>query len=226
MAEVRPSPVSHPADKPDGVRGRVATLALVIAGVFGLLLLVALLGSGPRNPGSAAVGGATGSPLPTPAASVDPAAFLYREASPAPGLALVDPAERPFTLTSLRGDLVLVFFGYTHCPDVCPATVGTVGVAMRAFGLGVRAVFVTVDPERDTTASLAEYSRYLPDGFTALTGSADQIRVTAAAWGVKYARVETGVASGYSMSPHGGRLPRGRHRSPARPLPVRTRRPP
>ncbi len=71
---------------------------------------------------------------------------------------------------------------------------------MDAFGPGVGAVFVSVDPERDTTAWLREYVRFLPAGFTALTGTPEAIRSTADAWGVRYARVETGVAGAYSMS--------------------------
>jgi hypothetical protein len=93
-----------------------------------------------------------------------------------------------------------VFFGYTHCPDICPATTGTVGLAMDAFGPGVKAVFVSVDPERYTTEWLREYVRFLPVGFTALTGAPDRIRATADAWGVRYARVETGDPEAYSMA--------------------------
>ena len=71
---------------------------------------------------------------------------------------------------------------------------------MDAFGPGTRAIYVTVDPERDTTTWLKEYVRYLPAGFVALTGSAREIRTTADAWDVRYARIETGVVGAYSMS--------------------------
>ncbi len=64
----------------------------------------------------------------------------------------------------------------------------------------MHAVFVTVDPERDTTTWLKEYVRYLPAGFVALTGTADQIRATADAWGARYARVEGATPDTYSMS--------------------------
>jgi alkyl hydroperoxide reductase subunit AhpC len=93
-----------------------------------------------------------------------------------------------------------VFFGYTHCTDVCPATVGTVGLAMEAFGSPVRAVFVTVDPERDTPAWLREYVRYLAPGFAGVTGAPDRIAAVARDWGVRYAREETGTPGEYSMS--------------------------
>ena len=100
----------------------------------------------------------------------------------------------------MRGGIVLVFFGYTHCPDVCPATIGVVEQVMATYGPGVRTLFVTVDPERDTTTWLKEFDSYRSPRFTSLTGSDDQIRATADAWNVKYARVETGVPGAYSMS--------------------------
>ncbi|MGZ6327772.1 MAG: SCO family protein [Candidatus Limnocylindrales bacterium] len=195
------------AEQPAGNVVRTVRIVFLLACLSALLVLGALLRGG-SSAGGAGAGSAAGptssSPLVTPSAmpsgALDPAAFLYPTARVAPPLALIDPEERSFALTALRGDLVLVFFGYTHCPDVCPATVGTVGEAMRAYGQGVRAVFVTVDPERDTPAWLTEYSRYLPAGFTALTGTADQVRAAADAWGVRYARVETGTPGAYSMS--------------------------
>lgn len=133
-------------------------------------------------------------------AAPTPATFLVANPRPAPALALTGTTGEPATLAALRGTPVLVFFGYTHCPDVCPATVGNIVEVMNGGGPVVRAVFVTIDPERDTPAFLAEYVRYLPSGFSALTGSATEIRAAADAWGVKYARVETGTPGVYSMS--------------------------
>ena len=94
---------------------------------------------------------------------------------------------------------MFVFFGYTHCADVCPATIGTVGLALDAAGGAARAIFVSVDPERDTTTWLREYVRFMPKGFTPVTGAPGAIRATADAWDVRYAREETGTAD-YSMS--------------------------
>jgi protein SCO1/2 len=95
---------------------------------------------------------------------------------------------------------VLVFFGYTHCPDVCPATIGTVGTAIDAAGVDARAILASVDPERDTVEWLAEFVRFMPAGFTAGTQTPDRLAATAAAWGVRYARVDTDEPGGYSMS--------------------------
>jgi protein SCO1 len=115
-------------------------------------------------------------------------------------VALTNQAGAPMRLSDLRGRAIVLFFGYTHCPDVCPATFGRVGEALRAVGERARAVFVTIDPERDTTAWLAEYVRYMPAGFTALTGAPDQIREVADGWAVRYARVDSGDPAAYSMS--------------------------
>jgi hypothetical protein len=71
---------------------------------------------------------------------------------------------------------------------------------MSAYGAGVHSIFVTVDPERDTVAALKEYTRYLAKGFAALTGTAREIRATADAWGVAYAREDSDVNGGYEMA--------------------------
>ena len=70
----------------------------------------------------------------------------------------------------------------------------------RSYGTSLRSVFVSVDPERDTVAWLQGYVKYLPAGFTALTGTAADVKAVADLWGVRYARVETGTPGEYSMS--------------------------
>ena len=156
----------------------------------------------PAAPG----GGASlvsGEPAANGAASpsvANPTAFLYPAVEQAPPISLIDPDGRPQTLASMRGGIVLVFFGYTHCPDVCPATIGIVEQLMAAYGPGIRTLFVTIDPERDTTSWLKDFDSYRSAQFLALTGTAAQIRATADAWSVKYARVDTGVPGAYAMS--------------------------
>jgi len=136
----------------------------------------------------------------TPAATADAGAFLVDEPVPAPPLNLEDHREAPFQLASLRGEGVLVFFGYTHCPDVCPATMGILGQVLDRVGPALRVVFVTVDPERDTPAFLTDYLRYMPAGFVGLTGAPGDIRVAADSWGVRYARVDGDSPDAYSMT--------------------------
>lgn len=184
----------RPTPRAGGGPDRTAALAsaailLVVGGLLaGLVLVVA---GGRRDEVAVAP-----TPSPTPA----PGTFLLAEPRPAPPLALRDPDGATVDLAALRGSEVLVFFGYTHCPDVCPTTIGAVGSAIAAAEVPVRALFVSVDPERDTPAWLEEFSRFMPDGFTALTGTSAEVRATADAWGVRYARVETGSADGYAMS--------------------------
>jgi protein SCO1 len=137
-----------------------------------------------------------------PAATPIAPASSYLLAAPvaAPPIDLTDSSGAPFSLASLRGSAVLISFGYTHCPDVCPATVGIIGEALDALAGRARAVFVTVDPERDTTATLTDYVRYLEKGYQAVTGTATQIRTTADAWGIKYAREASTTLGAYGMS--------------------------
>ncbi len=190
--------VSQPGDDSGSALDRAFWLVVGLAAVLVVVMLAGLaLGGRPSNaPGVA--GGSPSSPSGSP--PIDVGSYLDPVAREAAPIELTDPTDRPFSLASLRGAPTFVFFGYTHCPDVCPATIGTIGLAMEAYGSGPRAVFVSVDPERDTTTWLREYVRYLPAGFTALTGTAARIRSTADAWHVQYAKVETGVAGAYAMS--------------------------
>jgi protein SCO1/2 len=171
-------------------------LVLVTVTVAGLLLLP----SGPS--GGASAGSAPGAASPSASASpvVDVASFLDPVPTAAPTIRLTDPNDQPLDLASYRGTPVFVFFGYTHCADICPATIGTVGLALEAFGGDARAIFVSVDPERDTTAWLREYVRFMPAAFTPVTGTPAEIRATADAWGVRYAREATGPDGDYEMS--------------------------
>ncbi|MEX1297022.1 MAG: SCO family protein [Candidatus Limnocylindrales bacterium] len=128
------------------------------------------------------------------------ASAAFGDPVPAPALdGLLNPDRSAFDVTSLQGRPTLVFFGYTHCPDVCPATIG------ELFGVfeeepDAQAVFVSVDPERDTPEFLEEWTTYLPENLHAVTGTPGAIRRAADGWGVKYARVETTSTAGYTMS--------------------------
>jgi protein SCO1/2 len=130
----------------------------------------------------------------------EPAPVALGEPVPAPPLELTDQDGQPFSLASLAGRPVLVFFGYTHCPDVCPTTVGNVNQVLAAVGPGPRVVFVSIDPERDDVAAMANYMRYLPDAYYGLSGTPDEISRNAAAWGVKYARIDQQSDGGYAMA--------------------------
>ena len=77
---------------------------------------------------------------------------------------LVDQDNRPVTADAYKGEPFLVFFGYTHCPDVCPTTLADMSQMLAAVGKDkpIRALFITVDPERDTPAVLKDYPRKPP----------------------------------------------------------------
>lgn len=97
-------------------------------------------------------------------------------------LALTDHNGKPRTLDDFRGKVVTVFFGYTQCPDVCPTTLTTMSEVMRSLGPDadrVQVLFVTVDPERDTQALLANYVPAFDPRFLGLRGSLDETAAVA-----------------------------------------------
>ena len=176
---------------------RLRFVALVAVGV--LLLAVAAL--------VAACGGAgaPGPASPTTVPAVTPPPLGARETAydpprPAPALRLTDQDGRPFDLASLRGTPVLVYFGYTHCPDVCPTTLADIRDALRLVGVPTRVVFVTIDPARDDAAAMKQYVDYYQSGFIGLTGSEAEIAAAADAWGASYRKLESSSASGYAMA--------------------------
>ncbi len=177
-----PTPDMQPLDKRAVIAGGIAMV------VFGLVA-VALLALVGGNSGSTAASAAPGA-----------SAFAFAEAKPAPPLELTDQDGQPFRLADLAGRPVLLFFGYTHCPDVCPTTVGNVNQVLAEVGPGPRVVFVSVDPERDDVAAMANYMRYLPDAYYGLSGTPDEISRNTAGWGVKYARIDQESDGGYAMA--------------------------
>ena len=120
---------------------------------------------------------------------------LLSDPFPAPALALYDVDGRLVRLQDFRGDVVALFFGYTHCPDVCPVTLNRLGrvqeaLEPRAGEPRLRLVFVTVDPERDTPERLRAFTSALPGEVTALTGDREEVRAQAFAFGVGVAERE------------------------------------
>lgn len=97
-----------------------------------------------------------------------------------PDLTLVDTAGRPYDLrTATAGRLALVYLGYTHCPDVCPTTIADLAAALSQTSAAVRrqvtVVFVTTDPDRDTSAVLRDWLAQFDPTFVGLRGSWDQV---------------------------------------------------
>ena len=124
----------------------------------------------------------------------------YNPPRPAPDIFLTDGHGEPFDLASLRGSPVFVYFGYTHCPDVCPTTLADVREGVRLSGTSAKVVFVTIDPARDDAAAMKQYTDYYQSGYIGLTGTAGQIARVAAAWGVTYTKLPSDSANGYAMA--------------------------
>jgi protein SCO1/2 len=124
----------------------------------------------------------------------------YNPTRPASPLRLTDQDGRPFDLASMRGRPVFVYFGYTHCPDVCPTSLAQLRSGIRTSGVDATVVFVTVDPARDDPAAMKQYVDYYEAGFVGLTGTEAQIEETDGAWGVSYRKLASDSASGYAMA--------------------------
>jgi protein SCO1 len=127
--------------------------------------------------------------------------FVLQSPTPAPSMTgLFDHTGAPVDLEAYRGDVVLVYFGYTHCPDVCPTTLATAAKAIEQLGRRgerVHLLMVTVDPERDTAAYLADYVTFFDARFLGVWGDPDDIAATATLYSVYYQKGEGTVETGY-----------------------------
>ena len=136
--------------------------------------------------------------------------FIFTGRSPAPiampsavggPFNLVDQNGRPITDQDLKGRPFLVFFGFTHCPDVCPTTLFEVSEILRAAGPGAkdaRALFITVDPERDTPAVLKDYLASFDPRVIGVTGDTEAIAAVIKSYRVYAKKVPTENGS-YTM---------------------------
>lgn len=110
-------------------------------------------------------------------------------------ISLQDPEGRTRTIADFRGKYVLLFFGFTHCPDVCPTALTRAKEMQRllgADGARVQVIFVTVDPERDTASLMREYAAAFDPSFLGLRGDAEGTKRAAAEFKVFYEKVPTG----------------------------------
>ncbi len=113
---------------------------------------------------------------------------------------LNDPEGRERSLADFRGKVVLIFFGFTQCPDVCPTALTRAAEVKRALGdegRRLQVIFVTVDPERDTPDVLKAYMQAFDPAFLGLSGDLAQTQATASDFKIFYQKVPTG--SSYTM---------------------------
>jgi len=121
---------------------------------------------------------------------------------PAPEIALVDTRGADFRLSALRGDLVLLFFGYTYCPDVCPGTLKDMQFVFEQLGGDageVRFVFITVDPARDDSDRIHSYLDGFDPGYIGLTGTDEALAKVYADYAVEVARGPAAGVGGYDV---------------------------
>lgn len=122
-------------------------------------------------------------------------------------LALTDHTGTPRTLDDFKGKVVLMFFGFTHCPDVCPTTMLDLKNTMKLLGDKadeVQVLFVTVDPERDTQEVLAKFVPSFDSRFIGLRGDAEQTVETVKNFKIYYAKVPGKSENDYSIDHSAG----------------------
>ncbi len=179
----RSTPCSSPV--PAGTALRLSRRQSVAwAAACGALLLAGCDRSAPVGHGSA-----------SPFKGIDISGAEY-----ARGFALTDFNGQPRSLDDFKGRIVMLYFGFVQCPDVCPTALTRAAAVKTLLGpqaADLQVIFVTVDPERDTPQLLREYMASFDPSFLALTGSAQDIRHTADEFRVYYKKVPTG--SSYTM---------------------------
>ncbi|MGB5834296.1 MAG: SCO family protein [Thiohalocapsa sp.] len=121
-------------------------------------------------------------------------ARLHRQlglaAEPAGGDFTLQSWRGPVALSDLRGKVVLIYFGYTWCPDICPTSLAIISLALKQLTADergqVRVLFVSVDPDRDTVDRLKTFAEYFDPAILGITGSAQQIADVARRYGAAY----------------------------------------
>ena len=165
-------------------------------------------------------------PAPAPAYRHQP---LTLAATPTGGDFRLDSAAGTLDLRDLRGKVVLLYFGYTFCPDICPTNLVFIATALKSLTpeelARVQVLFISVDPQRDDPRRLAEYGAYFHPNIRGVSGSADQLAAAARLYGAAYRRVEQPdsalgylvdhSAYTYLIDPRGKLVQRFDHATPA-----------
>ncbi len=138
----------------------------------------------------------------TPTGSV---ARVFQPPQRVPDFTLTSHRNEPISLSDFRGDVTVLFFGYTHCPDVCPTTLADFRQAKQALGDDaddVRFVFISVDGERDSWIAVQEYLRHFDDDFIGMTGDPAEVRRIGEPFGLFFAYLEEYDAFGNYLVDH------------------------
>ncbi|BAP42352.1 SCO family protein [Pseudomonas sp. 21LCFQ02] len=152
------------------------------------------------------------------AALVDAGIIMLPQSRPVPALKMTDQHGEPVSIDQLKDKWTLVFFGYTYCPDICPATLAQLrqikaGLTEEQAGR-LRVVLVSVDPERDTPEQLRQYLEYFDKSFIGLRASVADLKTLSSAMSIPFIPADTSKP-GYTVD-HSGNLallgPDGRQR--------------
>lgn len=139
----------------------------------------------------------------SPAPPTLTAGILYPSPQALASFELTQADGRPFGLAELKGHWTVAFFGFTHCPDICPTTLATFKQVWAKLPAATRAgkvqfLFVSVDPARDTADKLGAYVKFFSPEFLAASGDDSQLTTLTRSLGLVYARVDDGKG-GYSV---------------------------
>ncbi|ODC05514.1 hypothetical protein BFW38_15320 [Terasakiispira papahanaumokuakeensis] len=125
------------------------------------------------------------------------------ETPPSGGRFTLQSAQGPISTADFPDHLLVIFFGYTHCPDICPTAMTVVSTAMHKLNPQQRAhvqpIFITLDPERDTTQRLKQYTDFFESHIIGVTGTQAQIDAVAQRFGAFYRKIKLDSALGYSI---------------------------
>jgi len=123
--------------------------------------------------------------------------------APSGGDFTLNSKDGPVSLRDFKGKVVLLYFGYTFCPDICPSSLALVSAALHRLPpedqKQIQPLFVSVDPERDSLDHLQQYSRYFHESFIGLTGSPDVIKSVADSYGAAYRKVAEKSSTAYTV---------------------------
>jgi protein SCO1/2 len=125
----------------------------------------------------------------------------------ATGFNLTDHNGQPRTLADFKGKAVVVFFGFTQCPDVCPTSLGELAEARRLLGADgerLQGLFISIDPERDTPEIMKEYMASFDPSFLALYAAPDALPALAKSYRIYYKKVPGSTATSYTMDHSAG----------------------
>ena len=134
-----------------------------------------------------------------------PEADADGRSAPAGGEFILQSAQGPVSLDDLRGKVVLLFFGYTSCPDICPLSLARIGACLSWLDTEqaeqVSALFITLDPGRDTAERMRQYAGFFHPGIIGLTGDTEAIGDVTARYGIAWERkASPESALGYSIA--------------------------